>query len=243
MVQQNGEHERQNSSGLPYGPATLLIGAGSLVLYGLTRRSLTGVALAATGGAIAWKASQAQPGSRAYAHATFLVNATAERAYQLWRNFENLPRFMAHLESVRVLDGRRSEWVALGPMERPIRWSAEITEDEPNHRIEWRSLPGSEIRTVGSVEFRTDPQGRGTFVRAHVQYMNPGGAAGRALATLTGKHPQFMVREDLRRFKALLETGETPTIVGQTHGPRGIHGRTERVLFRETTNHPQPQAA
>ena len=243
MYQQSGGYERRTSSGLPYGPATLLLGAGSVILYGLSRRSLAGMALAASGGAIAWKAAQAQPRSRAFAHATFLVNAPAEKTYEMWRNFENLPRFMAHLDSVRVLDRNHSEWVARGPLNREFRWSAEITEDEPNRRIEWRSLPDSEILTVGSVTFRPDPQGRGTFVRAHVQYMNPGGTAGRALAALVGKHPQFMVREDLRRFKALVETGEAPTICGQTHGPRGLHGRTERVLFRETTNHSQPQAA
>jgi hypothetical protein len=78
---------------------------------------------------------------------------------------------------------------------------------------------------------------------AQVKYKIPGGALGSGIATLMGKHPAFMVREDLRRFKALLETGETPTTVGQTHGPRGIHGHLEQVLFRETSNPPQPQAA
>jgi uncharacterized membrane protein len=154
---------------------------------------------------------------------------------------------MAHLKSVRVLDERRSEWIARGPMDREVRWTAEITEDKSNRRIGWQSLPGSDIQTTGSVEFRADPQNRGTFVTARIEYgVPPYGSAGHALgmafATLLGKHPEFMVREDLRRFKALLETGETPTTAGQTHGPRGIHGHLEQVLFRETSNHPEPQA-
>jgi uncharacterized membrane protein len=150
---------------------------------------------------------------------------------------------MSHLESVRVLDDQRSEWVARGPMDREIRWNAEITEDRNGERIAWRSLPGSEIKNSGFVEFRADPQGRGTFVTAQVQYDAPGGPLATGLAAVFGKHPEFMLREDLRRFKALVETGETPTTAGQTHGPRGIHGHTEQVLFRETTNHPRPQAA
>ena len=150
---------------------------------------------------------------------------------------------MSHLKSVRVLDDRRSEWVALGPMDREVRWQAEITEDRSNERISWRTVPGSEIQNEGFVEFRADPQNRGTFVTAQIQYAVLGGPVAAGLAAAFGKHPEFMLREDLRRFKALVETGETPTTAGQTHGLRGIHGHTEQFLFRETSNHPRPQAA
>jgi uncharacterized membrane protein len=228
---------------LPFGPKTILLGASALVLYGLTRRSKAGVAIAAAGGALAYKTATSLPADPQTTRSTFLVNASAQQAYELWRDFQNLPRFMAHLKSVRQFDERRSEWTAIGPMQKEIHWTAEITEDTPGKRIAWRSLAESDIETSGSVEFRPDPQNRGTFVTAEVQYTAPGGTIGRALATLLGKHPEFMVREDLRRFKSLLETGETPTTVGQSHGPRGAHGHTEQALFRETSNHPNPQAA
>ena len=241
MNQKNGTSST-NSSRLPFGRNTLLLGAGSLILYGLSRRSKLGVALATAGGALALKTSMSSS-SAEKTRTTFLVNASAERAYNLWRNFENLPRFMAHLKSVRVVDERNSEWTAAGPMDQEIRWRSEITEDTRNERLAWKSLPGSDIATWGRVEFRPDPQNRGTYVTAEVHYSNPAGAVGRGIATLLGKHPSFIVREDLRRFKALLEAGETPTTLGQTHGPRGVHGRTEQVLFRETSNQPQPQAA
>ena len=218
------------------------------MLYGLTRRSKSGVALATAGGVLAFRAAKSRSASSFQnTSATFLVNASPQKAYELWRNFENLPRFMAHLKSVRVLDGGRSEWVAAGPSfgstPREIRWTAEITGERPNELIAWRSLPGSDVETSGSVEFRPDPLDRGTFVTADVRYRIPGGSFASGLAAVLGKHPEFVVREALRRFKALVETGETPTIVGQTHGPRGLHGRAEQVLFRETSNHPQPQAA
>jgi uncharacterized membrane protein len=149
---------------------------------------------------------------------------------------------MAHLASVRILDERRSEWTANGPLNAQVTWTAEITDDQPDRRIAWSSLAGSQVPNSGWVEFKADPQGRGTFVRAHVEYEHPLGSAGRALITALGKNPEFVVKEDLRRFKALLEAGETPTTVGQTHGPRGLHGHVSQTLFRETSNHPLPQA-
>ena len=241
-MQQSSASFNNFSRQLPFGPKTLVFGATALIAYGLTRRSKAGTALAAAGGLLAYKAVQTTP-TRADTHAVFLVNASPEQAYTLWRDFAGLPRFMVHLKSVRELDSRRSEWVAAGPGQREVRWNAEITEDTANQRIAWRSLPDSDVQTSGSVDFRADPQGRGTFVTANVQYAIPGGTLMSGLAALFGKNPEFVVREDVRRFKQLLETGEVPTTRGQTHGPRGIHGHTEQILFREKTNLPDPQVA
>jgi len=241
-MQQSSATSNNQSRQLPFGPKTLVFSATALIAYGLSRRSKAGTALAAAGGLLAYKAAQT-PTAKADTHAVFLVNASPEQAYKLWRNFAGLPRFMVHLKSVRELDSRRSEWTALGPGQREIRWNAEITDDTPNQRIAWRSLPNSDVQTSGSVEFRADPQGRGTFVSANVQYGLPGGPLTSGLAALFGKNPEFVVREDVRRFKQLLETGEVPTTRGQTHGPRGLHGHTEQFLFREKTNLPDPQVA
>lgn len=242
-MQQSSASSNNLSRQLPFGPKTLVLGATALIAYGLTRRSKTGTALAAAGSLLAYKAAQGSSSKKADTHAVFLLNASPEQAYRLWRNFAGLPRFMVHLKSVRELDPRRSEWVAIGPGQREIRWNAEITEDVASQRIAWRSLPGSEVQTSGSVNFRADPQGRGTFISAHVEYAVPGGALASGLAGLFGKNPEFVVREDVRRFKQLLETGEVPTTRGQTHGPRGIHGHTEQFLFREKVNLPDPQTA
>jgi uncharacterized membrane protein len=222
----------------------VIAGASALVLYGLFRRNKAGLALATAGGLVAYKQARSHAQSaKQTASAVFRVNKPSSEAYRLWRNFENLPRFMAHVAAVRVLDDRRSEWIAKGPLDSRVRWNAEITEDEPNRHVAWRSLPDSQLETSGWVEFSEDPQGRGSTVRAHVEYSNPLGAVGHGLLTALGKNPNFVIKEDLRRFKALLEAGEAPTTVGQTHGPRGLQGHAEQVLFRETSNHPSPQAA
>jgi uncharacterized membrane protein len=242
MNQSTTQRLQQSFADLPFGPKTLMLGAGALVAYGVSRRSKTGTAIAGIGGVLAYGAMRQMSSEPSEAKATFLVNASPEECYNLWHHFEVLPRFMAHVKSVRMVGNNRSEWVALGPLQREVRWTAETRENQPDRRISWASLPNSDIETSGSVEFRPDPQGRGTFVTAEVRYSAPGGALGTAFATMMGKNPEFMVREDLRRFKALVECGEVPTTVGQTHGPRGVHGHTEQVLFRETSNHPEPQA-
>ena len=221
----------------------ILFGAAALVAYGIARRSTTSLALGTAGGLLALTASRSNGQSQtAHTRARFLVNASPERAYTLWRDFSNLARFMRHVKSVEVLDDTHSEWVVLGPMDKEIRWYAEITEDVKNERISWRSRPDSLVQTSGSVEFQPQRAGRGTFISATVRY-TPGGTLSKTIATMLGKHPQFMVREDVRRFKALLETGEVPTTLGQSHGPRGVHGSVEQVLFRETGNLAEPQAA
>jgi uncharacterized membrane protein len=221
----------------------ILAGAAALSLFGLTRRSKTGVAVAAAGGLLAYKGATAGTAARKHpAEASFAINCSPETAYNFWRNLENLPRFMRHLQSVRATGDNRSEWTADGPMGKPVHWTAETTEDVANQRIAWRSLPGSDVDTTGSVEFRPGPAGRGTIVRAVVRYRSPGGSLGRGVAALAGKHPEFTVREDLRRFKAILETGEVPTTRGQSHGPRGVTARGERALLREPQNSAEPQA-
>lgn len=222
---------------------SILVGTAALLAYGITRRSKTSLLLATASGLLALNASRPSRAPRpSSTRATFLVNATPERAYQLWRDFSNLSRFMRHVKSVQVQDETHSEWLVLGPMDHEIRWHAEIIEDVKNERISWRSLPDSLVQTSGSVEFQPHRAGRGTFVTATVRY-TPGGKVSKAIATMLGKHPQFMVREDLRRFKALLEAGETPTTIGQPHGARGVHGSVEQVLFRETGNLAAPQTA
>lgn len=218
-----------------------IVGGASLAVYGLTRKSKGGAAMAALGGAVAvGTLRQHSNNARHPVQASFAINCSPETAYGLWRDFANLPRFMRHLESVKV-NGNQSEWTALGPNETRLHWKAEVTEDRPNERISWRSLPGAEVENSGSVEFRKGTAGRGTVVTVKMLYLPPAGALGEMVATVTGKHPEFTVREDLRRFKALIEAGEIPTASGQTHGPRGIHGKTEKYLFREPQNETTPQ--
>jgi uncharacterized membrane protein len=146
------------------------------------------------------------------------INKPVSDVYRFWRNFENLPTFMKHLESVSLREEGISHWVASGPAGMKVEWDARIINEVENKLIGWQSLEGSMVSTAGSVNFRdTD---RGTDVRVHLQYNPPAGKAGAAVARLFGEEPHLQIHEDLRRFKQLMETGEIPTTEGQPRGGR-----------------------
>jgi uncharacterized membrane protein len=130
--------------------------------------------------------------------------------YRFWRRLENLPRFMAHLERVTEASDGRSHWVASGPAGLAVEWDAEIINEVENKVLAWRSLPGSDVVTAGSVNFDAVRGGRSTQVTVHLQYAPPAGKAGALVASLFGREPSQTVREDLRGFKQLLEAGEMP---------------------------------
>ena len=146
------------------------------------------------------------------------IDRPPEELYRFWRQFENLPRFMRNLESVRIVGQNRSHWVARGPAETRVEWEAEIVDDRPNELISWRSLPGADIENSGSVRFERAPGGRGTFVRVKMQYDPPGGYFGASVAKLLGDDPSTLVQRDLYRFKQVIETGQVTTTEGQSAG-------------------------
>jgi len=225
----------------------LMLLAGALGAYSLVRKKPKLAATAALGavGAVAMRRSAekaaTEQGKPNAAVASFVIRCSREKAYELWRDFENLPRFMPHLQSVTRGREHQSHWTVAGPLGVHLSWNAEIVDDVANERVSWRSLPGSLVANEGAIEFRPGPTEDSIVATLRMQYFLPGGAVGKTFATMLGRNPEFTVREDLRRFKALLETGETPTTAGQTHGPRGIHGHLQNILLRETSNMPKPQ--
>lgn len=151
------------------------------------------------------------------------VNLPADVVYNFWHNFENLPRFMSHLESVNVMGMRRSHWKAKAPVGRTVEWDAEVTEDVPNTLIAWRSLEGADIPNTGIVEFKPAPGGRGTEIHVELYYESPAGKIGVTLAKMFGEEPQIQVADDLRAFKQVMETGAIVRTDGTEMGKRGYH--------------------
>lgn len=147
------------------------------------------------------------------------VNRPGEALYRCWRDFTNLPRFMERVESVQVSGDRRTHWRAKGPGGVTVEWDAEVTDEQPNELIAWRSLDTLPFQHSGVVRFEPAPGGRGTAVTVEMQYTPPGGAATAALARLIGVAPDQQLREDLRRFKQLMETGQV-VVPGTTGGAR-----------------------
>lgn len=243
-VQRGGRHNSIPRGPVNVGDAERLasLAAGSLlVLMGLRRPSLGGLAVAALGGGLVYRGAT----GRSAVYSTIGLDTAADRSsdeafqergvfvsesciidraqnelYDFWRKAENLPCVMPHLLEVKQLDERRSHWVAKAPAigGGHVEWDSEITRDEPHQRIEWRSLPGADVPTRGRVTFNPAVGGRGTLVRVEIDYVPPLGALGDWVAKLLGKSPARQTREGLRGFKRLMETGEIPTIEGQSHG-------------------------
>jgi uncharacterized membrane protein len=139
---------------------------------------------------------------------SIVVNSSPAELYQFWHDFENLPRIMKHLESVRVTGAGRSHWVAKAPGGTTVEWDAEVTEDRPNELIAWRSTENADVYNSGSVRFEPAPGGRGTIIKVELSYDPPGGVLGKVVAKLSGEEPGQQIYDDLRNFKQVIETGE-----------------------------------
>ncbi len=218
---------------------TLSIAGGALLaLLGLRARSMTGLLAFGAGAALIHRGysghcnlysmlghstAEAPPAGRYFkdgihVEVSYTIQKSRAELYAFWRNFENLPRFMDHLERVQVLDEKRSHWVARAPAGRTVEWDAEIINEKMDELIAWKSLGGADVDNAGSVRFLDAPGDRGTEVRVVLDYIPPAGRVGKWVAMLFGEAPEIQIKEDLRRFKRLMETGTIPTIQGQPMG-------------------------
>lgn len=214
-----------------------VLGGGALAGYGLGRGGIGGLLLAALGGGLLYRgvtghcpcyarlgvstaAGRHSPqasipaGGGVKVERAITVNRPPEDLYRFWRNLENLPRVMSHLERVENRGARQSHWVARAPLGLTAEWDAEIITDNANEAIGWKSCEGSQVATAGSVHFTREPGGRGTQVRVVLKYDPPGGQLGAWLAWLFGESPGRQIEADLRRFKQMLEAGEVASTAG-----------------------------
>jgi uncharacterized membrane protein len=153
-------------------------------------------------------------------HQAVTVNRPAAELYEFWRTLENLPRFMSHVESVQRVSDGVSHWRVKGPGRTRFEWEAQVINDIPNELIAWKSIGHPSVVSAGSVHFEDAGVDRGTRVRVKLQYSPPGGKAGAAVAKIFGRDAATEIREDLRKFKQILEAGEIATTQGQPRGGR-----------------------
>jgi uncharacterized membrane protein len=219
------------------------VGGGALALYGITRGSLGGIALALVGAALVQRGVSGHcnlyeamnfnsaggeglrnsenvsvPGDRGTkVEHSVIINRPALELYSFWRNFENLPNFMNHLESVKRFGGNRSHWMAKAPGGTTVEWDAEVYNEKEGELIAWRTLEGSQVASAGSVHF--EPAGENaTNVRVNLKYDPPGGKLGSLVARLFGENPQQQIEQDLARFKDIMEGKQGATTGDQSAG-------------------------
>lgn len=207
-----------------------IVGGSALVLMGLQQRSLRGILTAIAGGGLAYHGATADKsltdkvGEAVGANKplrvekSVTINRSADDLYSFWRNFENLPKFMKHLQAISVLDAQRSHWVTKAPLGQTVEWDAQIIQDLPNQLIAWASAEGAQVDNSGFVRFTPIGRDRGTEVKIVIEYAVPGGQLTTAIAKLFGEAPEQQIGDELNRFKQLMETGEIATTEGQSSG-------------------------
>lgn len=230
-----------------------VLSGGAMFWYGLSRRSLAGLTLAAGGGYLVYRGltghcpayealgvNVATPGLGArgvHIEKSVTINRPVAEVFEFWRNLENLPQFMKHLETVQGVGENQTHWVAKGPLGVTVSWDAQTIEERENELISWRSLPGSDVDNWGTVRFKQAPGGRGVEVHIKLDYNPPGGVPGVAFAKLFNRVMAQQIKEDVRRFKQFLEAGEIATTEGQPAGAGRNDGgaRFAVELAREST--------
>jgi uncharacterized membrane protein len=165
---------------------------------------------------------------------TALVRASPHDLYTIWRNVEAAPNWQEQITQVVITGEKTSHWV-MESDGKTIEWDSEVLADEPGKRIAWRSI-GGESNNAGEVIFEDSPGNRGTIVTLLHEFSL--GKLASAWETFVGRNPKQAVIENLRHFKALVETGEIPKTLGQPHGDRGMVGKMKASTYGETVPTP-----
>lgn len=186
----------------------------------LASAAVTGVTLLDTLNIVRQRRRSATQSNAVSVRTSVTIRRSRDDVYRYWRDFGNLPVFMRHLDSVTESDGH-FVWRASGPAGVRAEWEAEIVADRPGERIAWRALEGATIPNHGAVEFRDAPREQGTELRVEIVLEPPGGAVGAGIARLFEGAPEQAMKNDLRRLKQILETGEILCSDASIH--RGLH--------------------
>jgi uncharacterized membrane protein len=125
------------------------------------------------------------------------VDCPVSEVYNQWTQFEEFPRFMSSIERVEQTDDTHLHWVAK-MAGRTAEWDAEITEQVPDEVIAWKATSGAS--NSGRVSFQGHDEHTHISLEMDVE---PDGSVERA-ADMMGLLQQ-QVREDLNRFKQLIE--------------------------------------
>ena len=132
------------------------------------------------------------------------VNVPIGAAYDQWTQFEEFPRFMEGVKSVRQLDDTHLHWAAeIAGIEK--EWDAEISEQHPDERVAWHSTSGA--RNAGVVTFHRIDDGT-TRVTLQLD-VEPEGAV-ETIGDWAGVLDR-QLDEDLDRFKKYIEGRGEPT--------------------------------
>jgi uncharacterized membrane protein len=158
--------------------------------------AVLGLAALAAGGMLL---SSRRRGAPSTVEESIELDVPVSTAYNQWTQFEDFPKFMATVESVKQIDDTHQHWRAVvgGKLK---EWDAEITEQIPDARIAWRSTGG--VQNSGVVTFHPISESR-TRVMLQMDY-HPETVV-EELADASGA-VKLATKGNLKRFKELLES-------------------------------------
>lgn len=198
----------------------LMIAGGSYVLYKALSGNKKDIMKSTLGGSMllrgisgycpiydAVDSVQNSPKSHGDINIKSIINKPVNEVYDFWRNLENLPKFMTHLESVKSIDNKTSEWVAKGPSGiGSLSWKAQIIHEQREKLLSWQSMADSSIENSGRVSFKS--LGQSTEIEVTISYKAPLGTAGELAAKLLNPLFTKLVKTDVENFKSFMEVGE-----------------------------------
>lgn len=211
-----------------WSPATrFLMGAGgaTAIAYGLVRRRPLAALLALGGAAVLARAGMNMDMKRLLGwrgrrsvelQKAIHVAAPVDALYRFWSEFENFPKFMRNVRSVRRNRDDTWHWEVAGPMGTTVEYDARVTRADPPHLIAWATVPGWSVQHSGVVRFQEE--GAGTRVEIRMAYNPVAGALGHFVAWLAGRDPQREMDEDLMRLKSYFEAGKPARDAAQPVG-------------------------
>ena len=239
-----------------------LAAAAAVIGYGVSRRSVPGLLMAAGAAPLAYRgvtgrwpaaceslvssSGDTRARSRAGAASTCANRSASSvrstRSTASGRGSRTCRRSWRTSPSVTDLGGGRSHWVARGPGGFRVEWDAEIINQIQNKVLAWKSLPGGDVVSAGSVTFEpARGTTRGTQLTVTLQYEPPAGQFGKLVASAFGREPSQTIREDLRRLKQLLEAGEIAKAAGAAGTSAGA--ADEGGLLLRQGGHPRRAGA
>ena len=127
------------------------------------------------------------------------VEVPVRTAYDQWTQFEEFPKFMEGVESVRQIDDTHLHWTAEIAGARR-EWDAEITEQLPDERVAWRNTDGKDNAGVVTFHKLSDDQSK---LMVQLDFVPEG--IKEKVGDLIGA-PDRRVKSDLERFKELVES-------------------------------------